>query len=250
MNWDYGVILAPGFPHIDLIFIPLSSATYLYLTAVFIFLHLHFLSYFRHQTSWKNSTEFVQNGLLIQCKPRICMRGITGDIKHSQTATHNFNMVYSYNCLMCGKNLYMMLLLLSLIFFCSFTIQNKDNMMINSPLCLVKFNIVPCLSRKRGLVRPSVCHKNFNLAHIFWGINDRALIFGMHDSCDKSFQLTAYRYSDLWPTSSFRSKLMPGGGPQFSEFACCLVHFGIHRINIELLYICVCFVMGIHGGFG
>ena len=25
----------------------------------------------------------------------------------------------------------------------------------------------------------SVCHKNFNLAHIFWSINDKALIFGM-----------------------------------------------------------------------
>ena len=39
----------------------------------------------------------------------------------------------------------------------------------------------------RPSVRPSVCHKNFNLAHIFWSIKDRALIFGMHDPCDKPF---------------------------------------------------------------
>ena len=30
----------------------------------------------------------------------------------------------------------------------------------------------------------SVCHKNFNLTHIFSSINDRALIFGMHDPCE------------------------------------------------------------------
>ena len=38
-------------------------------------------------------------------------------------------------------------------------------------------------------IRPSVCLKNFNLAHIFWSINDRALIFSMHDPYDKSFLL-------------------------------------------------------------
>ena len=72
----------------------------------------------------------------------------------------------------------------------------------------------------RPSVRPSVCHKNFNLAHIFWSIKDRALIFGMHDPCDKPFQVTPCRDLDLdlWPSS--RSKLLPSGGPQFSEFAC------------------------------
>ena len=86
--------------------------------------------------------------------------------------------------------------------------------------------------RRRGtlkLIRPSVspsvcqsvCHKNFNLAHIFWSINDRALIFGMHDPCDKPFLLIPCGDLDLdlWPTS--RSNLLPGGGPQFFEFACC-----------------------------
>ena len=70
----------------------------------------------------------------------------------------------------------------------------------------------------RPSVRPSVCHKNFNLAHIFWSIKDRALIFGMHDPCDMPFQVTPCRDLDLWP--SWRSKLLPSGGPQFSEFAC------------------------------
>ena len=89
----------------------------------------------------------------------------------------------------------------------------------------------PRLSWKRGtlkLIRPyvspsvcqSLCHKNFNLAHIFWSINDRALIFGMHDPCDKPFLLIPCGDIDLdlWPTS--RSNLLPGGGPQFFEFAC------------------------------
>ena len=51
-------------------------------------------------------------------------------------------------------------------------------------------------SRKQGtlkLIHPSVplsvCHKNFNLAHIFCSINDRALIIGMHDPFDKPSQL-------------------------------------------------------------
>ena len=64
----------------------------------------------------------------------------------------------------------------------------------------------------------SVCHKDFNLAHIFWSINDRALIFGMHDPCDMSFQLVPCGDLDLLPTS--RSNLLPGGGPQFFELAC------------------------------
>ena len=49
----------------------------------------------------------------------------------------------------------------------------------------------PAFSESVGtlnLIRPSVplsvCHKNFNIAHIFWSINDRALIFGKHDPCD------------------------------------------------------------------
>ena len=44
----------------------------------------------------------------------------------------------------------------------------------------------------------SVRHKNFNLAHIFWSINDRALIFGMHDPCDKFFQLAPCHDLDLY----------------------------------------------------
>ena len=48
--------------------------------------------------------------------------------------------------------------------------------------------IVPRRSRKRGTlkhiclsIRLSVHHKNFNLDHIFWSINDGAFIIGMHD---------------------------------------------------------------------
>ena len=50
-------------------------------------------------------------------------------------------------------------------------------------------------------VCPSLClsvrYKNFNLAHIFLSINDRALIFGMHDPCDKPFQLAPCSDLDL-----------------------------------------------------
>ena len=72
----------------------------------------------------------------------------------------------------------------------------------------------------RPSVRPSVCHKNFNLSHNFWSINDRALIFGMHDHCDIPFLLVQCDDLDLdlWPVS--RSNLLPSGGPQFFEFAC------------------------------
>ena len=40
----------------------------------------------------------------------------------------------------------------------------------------------------------------------------------MHDPCDKSFLLVPCGALDLLPTS--RSNLLPGGGPQFFEFAC------------------------------
>ena len=59
----------------------------------------------------------------------------------------------------------------------------------------------PALKRKRGtikLIRPSVCHKNFNLAHIFLSINGRALIFGMHDPCNKPLQSAPWRDLDLY----------------------------------------------------
>ena len=49
----------------------------------------------------------------------------------------------------------------------------------------------------RPSVRLSVRHKNFNLAHIFWSINDRALILGMHDHCDKPFLLVPCGNLDL-----------------------------------------------------
>ena len=78
-----------------------------------------------------------------------------------------------------------------------------------------------CLS-----IRPSVClvsiclfvcHKNFNLAHTFCSINERALIFGIDVPCDKPFQLASCSNLDLWPTS--RSNLLPRRGPKFCEFA-------------------------------
>ena len=69
------------------------------------------------------------------------------------------------------------------------------------------------------------------MAHTFWSIKDRALIFGVHDPCDKPFQVMPCR--DLWPSS--RSKLLPGGGPQFSEFACeCFILRAV-RLSNKLL---------------
>ena len=81
----------------------------------------------------------------------------------------------------------------------------------------IKTHLSVCLS-VRPSVRLSVCHKNFNLAHIFWSINDRALILGMHDHCDLPYLLVPCSDldHDLWPIS--RSNLLPGGGPQFFEF--------------------------------
>ena len=43
----------------------------------------------------------------------------------------------------------------------------------------------------------SIWHKNFNLAHIFWSINGRALIFGIHYPCDKPFLLVPCSDFDL-----------------------------------------------------
>ena len=64
-----------------------------------------------------------------------------------------------------------------------------------------------------------------------WSINDRALIFCMHDPCVKPFPLIPCCEFDLdlWPTS--RSKFLPGGGPQFSEFACFTLTCPTSRMN-------------------
>ena len=103
----------------------------------------------------------------------------------------------------------------------------------------------------------SACHKNFNLAHTFWSINDRALIFGMLDPCVKPFQLTTCGDLDLdlWPTS--RSKLLPGGEPQFFEYACLLMCCGCDTFYIVSVHLqwrafiyTLCCVAGIHGGCG
>ena len=64
-------------------------------------------------------------------------------------------------------------------------------------------------------VRLSVRHKNFNLAHIFWSINDRALIFGMHDPY--AFGTMPWPWSWSWPWPTSRSKLLPGGGPHLFQ---------------------------------
>ena len=58
-------------------------------------------------------------------------------------------------------------------------------------------------------IYPSVHHKNLNLAHIFWSMNDRAMIFGMHKPCDKPHVVTL----------TFKVKVVSGRGPQFSEFS-------------------------------
>ena len=57
------------------------------------------------------------------------------------------------------------------------------------------YSFCPQLFVKAGDIKthssvcPSIFHKNFNLAHIFWSIYDRTFIFGVHDPCDKPFLL-------------------------------------------------------------
>ena len=53
---------------------------------------------------------------------------------------------------------------------------------------------------KLKLIYPSVCHKKINLSNIFWIINDRALISGMYDPCDKLSQFVPCFDLDLWPS--------------------------------------------------
>ena len=60
----------------------------------------------------------------------------------------------------------------------------------------------PAFRKSEGIktplsVCPSVHHKNLNLVHIFWSVHDGAMIFGMHDPCDKPFQLAPCRDLDL-----------------------------------------------------
>ena len=110
----------------------------------------------------------------------------------------------------------------------------------------------PALLRKWGTlklihpsVRLSVCHKNFYLAHI-WSINNRALIFGMHDPCEKPFQLASCHDLDLLPTSM--SNLWPYGGPQFSEFyslvKCCRESTSIAVVCHPYTSMCLCIHQG------
>ena len=108
---------------------------------------------------------------------------------------------------------------------CFFSYRSFNYFKLDIQSDMLKSLLSPHLLWKRGtlkLIRPSVslsiCHKNFNLAQIFWSINDRALIFGMHDPCDKPFLLIPCGDLDLWPITM--SNLLPGGGPQFFEFAC------------------------------
>ena len=72
--------------------------------------------------------------------------------------------------------------------FVDHTLGHASNDQLSSPIFCESgghLNSFVCLS-----VCPSVClSKNFNLAHIFWSINDRALIFDMHDHYDKPFIL-------------------------------------------------------------
>ena len=85
-----------------------------------------------------------------------------------------------------------------------------------------RFAIFVHINFKTSFVCPSVClafhYKRFNLAHIVWSINGRAIIFGMNDPWNMSFQLTPCCDLDLWPTS--RSNIVAARGLQFSEYAC------------------------------
>ena len=46
----------------------------------------------------------------------------------------------------------------------------------------------------------SLCHKNFNLGHIFFSIDSKPFVFGMHFPCDKTFQTVIWWDFDLWPS--------------------------------------------------
>ena len=62
------------------------------------------------------------------------------------------------------------------------------------------FLVFRCCNGFRLSVCPSVRHNNFNLAHIFWSINDTVMLFGMHDPCYKPFHLTQCRCKiKFWP---------------------------------------------------
>ena len=77
----------------------------------------------------------------------------------------------------------------------------------------VKCFIVPRLSRKRGtlkLIRLSLCHENFNLTNIFWSINNRALILGMHDWLWHALSIGTMRWP--WPWTYFKVKFVAGRG--------------------------------------
>ena len=69
-------------------------------------------------------------------------------------------------------------------------------------------------------VRPSVCRKNLNIAHIFWSIKDITLIFSMNDPWKKSFQLAPCR--DLcFDLDLLQGQfILPARGQQLSELAC------------------------------
>ena len=67
---------------------------------------------------------------------------------------------------------------------------------------------------------PLVCSSvtiNFNLAHIFWSINDRALIFGMW----QAFSIGTMRWP--WPLIYLEVKV-GRWEPQFFEFACLFLY--------------------------
>ena len=68
-------------------------------------------------------------------------------------------------------------------------------------------------------VRPSVCRKNFNIAHIFWSIKDITLMFGMNDPWKKSFPLAPCR--DLcFDLDLLQGQfILPARGQQLSELA-------------------------------
>ena len=69
-------------------------------------------------------------------------------------------------------------------------------------------------------VRPSVCRKNFNIAHIFWSIKDITLMFGMNDPWKKSFQLAPCRNLCFDLDLLQGQFILPARGQQLSELAC------------------------------
>ena len=77
----------------------------------------------------------------------------------------------------------------------------EGNILSYCPLCFWKEREIQTQS--------SVCHKNSNLTNIFWSINYRDLIFGMHDSLGQSLLICIMQ----WPLLLLKLDLCDKNNP-------------------------------------